>query len=772
LTCRTTLRLVVLAGAVAGLSGLASAQTPAPKNPTSNIGSSDAKLIKYMRSLERNGSGPTTRETAADNCAEAPTVDNGTHTYDTGAASNDHTGSCGASATAADVWVRYVPSASGFATFSLCGNVGDTVLEVLDGCGGATLACNDDFCGLQSQIILNVTAGSQYLVRVAGFNGGVVSGTMTISQETGGGANAADDCAAAPEVGPGTFGFDTSLATNDFTGTCGGTGGAPDVWLKYVPTVDGVATVETCGLSSNDTVLMAVDGCGGAAIRCNDDACGLQSRITFPVTTGTAVYVRVAGYNGGQAAGNVRISEQASGSGPVNDSCAGAIDVSAGGTFNYDLNGALPDYAGTCGASASAEDVFYKYTATGNEQVTITTCGQTSSDSVLEILDSCSGPTIICNDDSACGLQSTASAILSPGQTVYIRVADFNGGVHAGAIVVSSVPVVPPANDLCENATPAVEGNSYEFDTSFAGTEGSASCGFGGDPGSKDVWFRLTASRDGQLQAITCDGTSFDTIVSIYDGCNGTEIGCNDDACGVQSIATANVTAGNTYIVRVAGYGTGAGAGSIRFNVAEPCNITRPGNAADENEDCGSDINGGCNNPDFAVTQVPYGSVVWGNAWASGGTRDTDWYEFTLSETTEVTISAIANFDIRIFLLDNLCPPTIIGTDNSPLPCDPASVTATLGAGTYRAFAGLNGFDGLPCGGDNNNYILTIGTPGNTCRVDFDGDGFVDFFDFSAFVDCFEGGTCPPGKTADFDGDGFVDFFDFSAFVEAFEEGC
>ncbi len=770
MTCRTTLRLVVLAGAVAGLSGLASAQTPAPKNPTSNLGSSDAKLIKYMRSLEQNGSGPTTRDTAADNCGDAPTVGNGTHTYDTGAASNDHVGSCGASATAGDVWVRYVPSENGFATFSLCGNTGDTALEILDGCGGATLACNDDSCGLLSQIILNVTAGSQYLVRVAGYNGQVVSGTMTISQETGGGANAEDDCAAAPEVGPGTFGFDTGSATNDFAGTCGSSDAAPDVWLKYVPTVDGVATVETCGLTANDTVLMALDACGGNIIRCVDDACGLQSRMTFPVTTGTAVYVRVAGYAGGLAVGNVRISEQAAGGGPENDSCAGAIDVSAGGTFNYDLNGALPDYSGLCGASATAEDVFFKFTATGNEQVTVSTCGQTA-DTVLEILDSCSGPTIICNDD-ACGLQSTASAILSPGQTVYIRVAEFGGGVHAGAIEVSSVPVVPPANDLCENATPAVEGNSYEFDTSFAGTEGSASCGFNGDPGSKDVWFTLTASRDGQLQAITCDGTTFDTIVSIYDGCNGTEIGCNDDACGVQSIATANVTAGNTYIVRVAGYATAAGAGSIRFNVAEPCNITRPDNAFDENEDCGSDLNGGCNNPDFAVTQVPYGSVVWGNAWASGGTRDTDWYEFTLSETTSVTVSAIANFNVRVFVLDNLCPPTILGTDNSALPCDPATVTVDLAAGTYRVFAGTDGFDGLPCDSGNNNYVLTIGTPGNTCRVDFDGDGFVDFFDFAAFVDCFETNTCPPGKNADFDGDGFVDFFDFSAFVEAFEEGC
>ncbi len=69
--------------------------------------------------------------------------------------------------------------------------------------------------------------------------------------------------------------------------------------------------------------------------------------------------------------------------------------------------------------------------------------------------------------------------------------------------------------------------------------------------------------------------------------------------------------------------------------------------------------------------------------------------------------------------------------------------------------------------------IVLVGTVGEECRADFDGDTFVDFFDFLAFVSCFEDSNdCPAGKTADFDGDGFVDFFDFTAFVDAFELGC
>ncbi|XVJ59475.1 MAG: hypothetical protein HEQ23_08735 [Tepidisphaera sp.] len=58
------------------------------------------------------------------------------------------------------------------------------------------------------------------------------------------------------------------------------------------------------------------------------------------------------------------------------------------------------------------------------------------------------------------------------------------------------------------------------------------------------------------------------------------------------------------------------------------------------------------------------------------------------------------------------------------------------------------------------------------CPADFNGDGFLDFFDYGDYVDCFENGVCPPGRTADFNGDAFVDFFDYADYVTAFETGC
>ena len=58
------------------------------------------------------------------------------------------------------------------------------------------------------------------------------------------------------------------------------------------------------------------------------------------------------------------------------------------------------------------------------------------------------------------------------------------------------------------------------------------------------------------------------------------------------------------------------------------------------------------------------------------------------------------------------------------------------------------------------------------CPGDFNGDGFIDFFDYDDYVNCFENNVCPSGRTADINRDQFVDFFDYDAFVEAFEVGC
>jgi hypothetical protein len=85
-----------------------------------------------------------------------------------------------AASTAPDIWYRYVPVANATATVETCGSGYDTALQVLSGSCAAlvSIACNDDFCALQSTITFPANAGTTYYIRLGGF--ATLSGTGTI----------------------------------------------------------------------------------------------------------------------------------------------------------------------------------------------------------------------------------------------------------------------------------------------------------------------------------------------------------------------------------------------------------------------------------------------------------------------------------------------------------------------------------------------------------------------------------------------------------------
>jgi hypothetical protein len=69
------------------------------------------------------------------------------------------------------------------ATISTCSAAAfDTVIAIREaiGCGGAQLACNDDFCSLRSTVTPIVTAGTIYTIIVDGYDS-AESGTFTLT---------------------------------------------------------------------------------------------------------------------------------------------------------------------------------------------------------------------------------------------------------------------------------------------------------------------------------------------------------------------------------------------------------------------------------------------------------------------------------------------------------------------------------------------------------------------------------------------------------------
>jgi hypothetical protein len=273
-----------------------------------------------------------------------------------------------------DVFYSYTASCDGDATFSLCNTVDiDTRLAAYDACGGTMVACNDDAasgaCGLTSELIMPVSAGTTYIIRLGAFtDGDTGSGTMAVScaayaagaccigtsqcvdgllppdcDQFGGthqGADtdcatidcdptpANDTCAGATEAVLGANAYDTSFAGAEWVdpsdAVCAGTyldwAGSPDVFFTFTPDSDGALTISTCDAASYDTSIAVYDGdCtsgdGSHNIACNGDASGgtdcqsYYSQIdNLPVTAGEAVIIRCGGWNGATGPGTLTLS--------------------------------------------------------------------------------------------------------------------------------------------------------------------------------------------------------------------------------------------------------------------------------------------------------------------------------------------------------------------------------------------------------------------------------------------------------------------------------
>ena len=67
---------------------------------------------------------------------------------------------------------------------------------------------------------------------------------------------------------------------------------------------------------------------------------------------------------------------------------------------------------------------------------------------------------------------------------------------------------------------------------------------------------------------------------------------------------------------------------------------------------------------------------------------------------------------------------------------------------------------------DDSDVSFTI--TGTSCVADLTGDGMLDFFDVSAFLNAYTA----MDPLADFTGDGVYDFFDVSVFLNAYNAGC
>jgi hypothetical protein len=358
-----------------------------------------------------------------------------------------------------DVWFTWTAGFTGNAIITFCGTANfDTKVAVYPGttCPVApAIVCNDDFCGVQSQVLFGVTSGNSYVIQVGQWGSGTPApGTFSLTQAPPPPSN--DSCTSPTAViGTGSFPFDTTWATTGAEGQSeslcnqgGFTSVAHDQWFSWTATFTGMARVSSCGGTTSNTKLAAYAGTGcptaGSALACNDDSCGAQSQMEFNVTQGNAYILQVGNYDTG-APGSGTFSVNQFVPIPVDD-CQAPMSLPGPGTYAYDTTLATnSSQAAACGNIYF--DYWYTYPAMTNGTATLTTCGLITSsylDTKCAVYDGAGCPTtpsIACVDDATCASQSGLTTTLSwptvCGQMYTVRMGSFGQSGVVGSFMIT-----------------------------------------------------------------------------------------------------------------------------------------------------------------------------------------------------------------------------------------------------------------------------------------------------------------------------------------------
>ncbi|MFO1096488.1 MAG: dockerin type I domain-containing protein [Planctomycetaceae bacterium] len=493
------------------------------------------------------------------------------------------------------VWYSFTPCGSGTVTLDTFGSNYNTVLAMFTGTctAAAQVACSDDAIGTQARLLnVPVTAGTTYLIKVSDYNTTAGGGTLEFNFAYAPTPPPNDACAAAVVIPGNASAFNpttfctvgATVTAGDPAESCGFTSNSNPVWYSFSPCANGHITLDTNG-SDYDTVLSVFTGSCGSAVElaCDDDSgTGLNSQlINVPVSEGTTYLIKAADFgnpDGGSLNFNFSYSPSFV---PTNDSCASPTVIP-----KNTLDFAPPPYC-TMGANATVSEpqescevggvgvsntVWYSFNPCESGTISLDTNGS-NYDTVLSVFrGSCGAPVqVACDDDSGTGSNSQLTNVpVTIGTNYLIKVADY-GGPNGGTLMfhLAYAPVAP-TNDLCSAAT-VISGNPFNPPalctlgaTVSAGEPGEA-CGF--PPNGSSVWYRFIPTASGSA-AIDTAGSTYDTVLSVFSGACASPvvIACNDDFGGLESaLPDVPMTAGTTYLIKVASFGTTNG-GNLDFN--------------------------------------------------------------------------------------------------------------------------------------------------------------------------------------------------------------
>ncbi len=282
---------------------------------------------------------------------------------------------------------------------------------------------------------------------------------------------------------------------------------------------------------------------------------------------------------------------------PPNDDCGDAISVMMDISYDFTTVGATTDgpkhpSASCFGATNDSipHDVWYTFTSPISGEIKWTNCGTADFDSRIVVYQAgigCDpGPDdfLECNDDgpTSCSAEfftSELTFVAVEGETYLLRMGGYAADTIAegsGTFILELVEGGPP-NNLCNNAIEITLGEDQNFTTLEATTDGpdhpgNPCFGFGSITATNDVWYTFTPDFTGAVQWSTCNQINFDSRLAVYGpnvSCPVSDedlYSCNDDGASCDnysSLLVFEVEAGQTYLLRLGGFGGDQGLGTF-----------------------------------------------------------------------------------------------------------------------------------------------------------------------------------------------------------------
>lgn len=317
------------------------------------------------------------------------------------------------------VWYKYNAPRDGRLVVATATEL-DTVLAAYRGSSVGALThvtSNDDYAGVSSRVVLNVTGGTTYWFAVDGY--GAQTGDFKITWRLFPRNDYFPNAYAMSGWSGGATSFNMGASTEPGEMVAGG---GRTVWWRWTAPTTGRFLVNTNG-SSFDTVLSAFSGSSLTdltRLAVNDDYSGTASRVLFDVTAGTTYYFSVDGW--ADYTGNIGLNWRLF---PKNDYFPSAVAMtgSSGSGTSWNFNGSMESGEPNHGSNGS-HSVWWKYRVPFTGRLTVNTNGS-RLDTVLAAYTGSAVNALTqraANNDYGSSTASRVSFNVTAGQTIYIAV--------------------------------------------------------------------------------------------------------------------------------------------------------------------------------------------------------------------------------------------------------------------------------------------------------------------------------------------------------------